>query len=81
MVEITEVWSVDGGTREQGRRQRREGLGWVFEQRGSGMAVAANKISSKTSSFDNFIRATLAIGKFSDSTGGSITVDLDLGHY
>jgi hypothetical protein len=61
MIEVAEVGSVDGCTRKQGRRQRREGLSRVFEQRGSGISVAANKISAETSGFDNFIRPTLAI--------------------
>jgi hypothetical protein len=57
-------------------------MSWVFEQRGSGMAMAmaTDKVGAKTSRFDNFIGPTLTIGKFSNSAGGSIAVDLDLGH-
>jgi hypothetical protein len=56
-------------------------LSWVFEQRGSGMAMATDEVGAETSRFDNFIGPTLTIGKFSNSAGGSIAVDLDLGHY
>jgi hypothetical protein len=56
-------------------------LSWVFKQRGSGMAMATDEVGAETSRFDNFIGPTLMIGKFSNSAGGSIAVDLDLGHY
>ena len=44
------------------------------------MAVAANKIGTITSRFDNFVGTTLAVRKLSDSAGSSIAVDLDFSH-
>jgi len=44
------------------------------------MAVATNKIGTVTGRFNDFIRATFAIGEFSDGAGGSVTVDLDSSH-
>jgi hypothetical protein len=56
-------------------------LSWVFKQRGSGMAMATDEVGAENSRFDNFIGPTLTIGKFSNSAGGSIAGDLNLGHY
>jgi hypothetical protein len=67
----------------QGRRaggKRGEGTDRVLEQGSSGGVVMANKISTITGGFHNFIRAAAAVGKFGDNTSGGIAIDLDAGH-
>ena len=56
------------------------GMGGVFEERRSRVAVSTDKIGAETSRFDNLVRSTFAIGKFSDSASSGIAVNLDGSH-
>jgi hypothetical protein len=80
MVEISEIGCVNGGAGEDSRRKRGECLGWVLEERTIGVAVTTDKVGTRAGGFDNCVRAAAAVGEFSDSTCGSIAVDLDAGH-
>jgi hypothetical protein len=44
------------------------------------VAVSANEVGTETSRLNNFVRATLAVGKFSDGSSSSVTVNLDGSH-
>jgi hypothetical protein len=80
MIEVSEIGGIDRGTRKESRRQRRESLSWVFDQRRTGVSMSLDEISAKPSRFNNHIRSTFTVGKFSNSSSGGITVDLDSGH-
>lgn len=61
MVEIPEIRGIDGGTREKGGRERRKGLGRVFEERRVGETVTADPISAKPSGTDDGVRAAATV--------------------
>ncbi len=42
VIEISEIWSVDGCAREHSRRKRGQSLSRIFEKRSSGLAVTAD---------------------------------------
>ena len=42
VIEMPEIWSVDGCAREQSRRKRGQSLSWAFEKRSSGLAVTTD---------------------------------------
>ena len=55
-------------------------MGWVLEERRSGLAMASDKIGAESSSFYNSIRTAFSVCKLSDSASGGITVDLYFSH-
>ena len=57
VIEVPEIRGINGGTREQGGRERREGLGRVFEERRIGETVTADPTSAKPSGTDDGARA------------------------
>ena len=80
VIEVTKVWGVDWSARQESRRERGQSLSGVLQQRGSRVTMAADKVSAITSCFDNFVGPALAVGEFSNSTRGRITMDLNSGH-
>jgi hypothetical protein len=79
VIEVTEVWCINRCTRQNCWWKRGESLSWVLDKGSSGITVATDKVGSATGSFDNFIRSTPRVSKFSDSTGRGIAGDLDTG--
>ncbi len=66
--------------KEEGRGKQRKGLGRVFQKRGIGATVTADKVCTVTGNFDDFVRTTSAIGKLSNGTKGGITINLNPSH-
>ena len=80
MIEVAEVGCIDGRARKECRRKWRKGLSRILEQRRSGVAMAADKVGTEPSRFDDFIRATFTISEFSNSSGRGVAVNLDFSH-
>ena len=80
MIEVAEIRGVNGCTREKSRRERRQGLGRMLEQRRGGATVKTDKVGAKAGRFDDLVGSTFAAGEFGDGTSRSVAVDLDLSH-
>ena len=80
MVEISEVGGIEGCTGKESRWKRREGLSRVLEQSGVWVTISTDMISTEASRGNNFVGATLAVGKFGNCAGSGIAVDLDACH-
>lgn len=55
-------------------------MGGVFEKRRVGETAPADPVGIKTGGAYNFVWAVATVREFSNSAGGSVTVDLDTSH-